>query len=70
MMMLWYLKWNLEDEVEDIEPIKEEDIVEEEVKIDVKELEEEFKFEEEEIIFEDIPEDIVIVIEDRGNCRR
>ena len=52
------------DEVEDIEPIKEEDIVEEEVKIDVKELEEEFKFEEEEIIFEDIPEDIVIVIEE------
>ena len=32
----------LEDEVEDIEPIKEEDIVEEEIEIDVKELEEEF----------------------------
>ena len=54
----------LKDEVEDIEPIKEEDIVEEEVKIDVKELEEEFKFEEEPIIFEDIPKDIVIVIEE------
>ena len=54
----------VEDEVKEPEPIKEEDIVEEEIKIDVKELEEEFKFEEEEIIFEDIPEDIVIVIEE------
>ena len=58
------LELELEDEVKEPEPIKEEDIVEEEVKIDVKELEEEFKFEEEPIIFEDIPEDIVIVIEE------
>ena len=53
-----------EDEVKEPEPIKEEDIVEEEVKIDVKELEEEFEFEEEPIIIEDIPKDIVIVIEE------
>ena len=32
------------DEVEHIEPIKEEDTVEEEVKIDVEELEEEFDY--------------------------
>ena len=54
MMMIWYLKW-YEDEVEELEPIKEEDIVEEEFEIDVKELEEEFKFEEEEIIIEVVP---------------
>ena len=51
------------DEVEDIEPIKEEDIVEEEVKIDVEKLEEEFAIEEEVI---EIPEIIIVeeIIED------
>lgn len=49
----------LEDEVEDIKPIKEEDIVEEEFEIDVKELEEKFKFEEENFVLE-----IIIIEED------
>jgi len=49
------------DEVKEPEPIKEEDIVEEEIKIDVKELEEEFDFEE--IIIE-IPDEIIIIIKE------
>jgi len=51
------------DEVEDIEPIKEEDIVEEEVKIDVEKLEEEFAIEEEVI---ELPEIIIVeeIVED------
>ena len=46
------------DEVEDIQPPKEEDTFKEEIEIDVKELEEEFTFEEEVIEF---PEEIIIV---------
>ena len=52
-----------DDEVKDIKDEVVEEIVEEEIKIDVKELEEEFKFEEEEIIIE-IPEEIIIIIEE------
>ena len=52
-----------DDEIKDIEDEVIEEIVEEEIKIDVKELEEEFKFEEEEIVIE-IPEEIIIIIEE------
>ena len=52
-----------DDEIKDIEDKVVEEIVEEEIKIDVKELEEEFKFEEEEIVIE-IPEEIIIIIEE------
>jgi len=51
------------DEIKDIEDELVEEIIEEEIKIDNKELEEEFKFEEEEIIIE-IPEEIIIIIEE------
>ena len=51
------------DEIKDIEDELVEEIIEEEIKIDNKELEEEFKFEEEEIIIE-IPEKIIIIIEE------
>jgi hypothetical protein len=47
------------DEVKEPEPIKEEDIIEEEFEIDVKELEEKFKFEEEDFVLE-----IIIIEED------
>ncbi len=52
------------DEIKEPEPIIEEDIIEEEIKIDAEKLQEDFKFEEPEIIIEDIPEDIVIIVED------
>ena len=52
-----------DDEIKDIENEVVEEIVEEETKIDVKELEEDFKFEEEEIVVE-IPEEIIIIIEE------
>jgi len=55
------LEVELKDEVEELEPIKEEKPVEEEIKIDVKELEEEFDFEE--IVIE-IPDEVIIIIED------
>ena len=55
------LEVELEDEVEELEPIKEEEPVKEEIKIDVKELEEEFDFEE--IVIE-IPDEVIIIIED------
>ena len=48
-----------DDEIKDIE----DEVVEEEIKIDVKQLEEEFDFEEEEIVIE-IPEEIIIIIEE------
>ncbi len=55
------LEVELKDEVEDIEPIKEEDIVKEEIKIDVEELEEEFDFEE---IIVEIPDEVIIIVEE------
>jgi len=57
------LEVELQDEVEELEPIKEEDTPKEEVKIDVEKLEEEFAIEEEVI---ELPEIIIVeeIVED------
>ena len=54
----------VEDEVEELESIEDKDIVEEEIKIDIKNIEEEFKFEEEEIVIEIIEDVIIEIVED------
>ncbi len=54
----------VEDEVEELESIEDKDIVEEEIKIDINNIKEEFEFEEEEIVIEIIEDVIIEIVED------
>ena len=54
----------VEDKVEELESIEDKDIVEEEIKIDINNIKEEFEFEEEEIVIEIIEDVIIEIVED------